>query len=170
MRPPVSDDQGPAQRPSDDASFRGWGGVGPASSETDPLRVATLVAAGEFNNDVREWLTARFAAWLNAQGEVPLERCLRLPSTAAKLRQALRDLWLSRLSAAMTAESSTWLRSVRISTELQSFLQRGPWLQWRHRTDPPPETDSFRAALFYVARANGGDGLSPRQIHRILFD
>lgn len=138
-----------------------------ANVETNPMDLALRIAAGQFNETVHDTLRRGFAAFIDAGGAVPLERCLRLPVSTAAFRLTQRDRWLAEV-AQSTEGATSWAKSVAISKELQAFLTRGPWLSWLDLQDPPAGTSSLRVALFYTAKYNNGKGLSAKQVNRIV--
>lgn len=133
---------------------------------TNPLDLALLVAAGQFDESVLDALQRGFATFINRDGgNLTLERCLRLPTSAKRFREAQRDLWLARVVGA-TEGTSLWARYVAASATLDAFLSRGPWRAWRDLKDPPAGTSSLRVALFYTAKFNDGEGLAPKTVGR----
>ena len=156
------------------ADPRATAGETPHQGGGGPLRIAhrsqmhllVLAANGKWTPEVRAWLQSALAALINAGGAVPLERCLRLPMTPAKWRQLMRNYWLLNAIEA-SGQESLWMACVEVSDALAAFLSRGPWHAWRSLQDPPAGTPVFRSALFYVAKHNGGEPLSPRHVYRI---
>lgn len=138
-----------------------------ANMGTEPMDLAWCVAAGQFNESVHDTLQRGFATFIDAGGKIPLERCLRLPTSTARFRLTQRDRWL--VEVARSTEGTTcWARSVAVSQDLDVFLSRGAWKVWRDMQDPPPGTNGLRVALFYTAKFNNGKGLSPKQVDRIV--
>lgn len=133
--------------------------------DTTPMDLAWRVASGQFTEDVQERLRKGFAAFVDAAGEVPLERCLRLPKSNSGFRLAQRKRWLAEV-AKSTDAPTCWARCVATSAALDAFLSRGAWHAWNHLQDPPQGTSQLRVALFYTAKFNDGKGLSPRQVSR----
>jgi hypothetical protein len=133
--------------------------------DSTPMDLAWNVAAGAFTQDVQERLQRGFAAFVDAGGVVPLERCLRLPKSNTGVRLAQRKRWLAEVAKATDAPS-TWARCVATSRALETFLSRGVWSAWKHMQDPPAGASQLRTALFYTAKFNDGNGISPRQVSR----
>lgn len=134
----------------------------------EPLAHFLVVALGCPTPQSLEWLRRGFSVFLAAGGDVGLERCLRLPRTAAQLRIATRNLNLVRLAEIVDAASERD-RSIMVKRLLDNFLERGKWAQgWRSLPNPPSGATGTDAFLFYVARANDGRSLSARQIARVL--
>lgn len=134
---------------------------------TNPMDLAWRVAAGQFNESVHDALRRGFAAFVDAGGDVPLERCLRLPRSTARFRLTQRDRWLAEV-AGSTEGVTSWAKSVAVSQALDAFLARGAWKAWRDLQDPPAGASNLRVALFYTAKFNDGKGLSPKQVGRIV--
>lgn len=136
-----------------------------ADLDTNSMNLAWLVAAGQFDESVRGVLRRGFAAFIDAGGAVPLERCLRLPVSAKRFRRMQRDQWLTEVVRS-TDGGTPWARYVGASAALDAFLSRGQWRAWCDVQDPPAGTSNLRVALFYTAKFNDGEGLSPKQIER----
>lgn len=132
---------------------------------TIPMDLAGLVAAGQFDEAVKEKLKKGFATYINGGGTITLERSLRLTRGNKSLRKAQRNLWL--VEVARSTEGKTpWARCVATSNTLDTFISRGIWHAWRNRDDPPAGTSNLRVALFYAAKFNEGKGLSAKSISR----
>ena len=82
------------------------------------------------------WLREGFVKWFQDGHALSLERCLRLPTTAAKRQQAIRNYWLLEASNYIDAPNAR-RAGVLLEKELNSFLTRGNWLRWRDDSDPP---------------------------------
>lgn len=134
-------------------------------TDVNPMDLAWHVAAGKFSESVCDALQRGFAAFVDAGGDVPLERCLRLPTSTARFRLTQRDRWLAEV-ARSTEGKTPWARYVATSAALDAFLSRGQWRVWRDTQDPPAGTSNLRVALFYTAKFNDGEGLSPKQVER----
>lgn len=132
---------------------------------TNPMDLAWHVAAGKFSESVCDALRRGFAAFVDAGGDVPLERCLRLPVSAKSFRLMQRDRWLAEVVRS-TEGKTPWARCVAASAALDTFLSRGPWRAWCDLQDPPAGTSSLRVALFYTAKLNDGEGLCSRTVNR----
>ncbi|PYE75877.1 hypothetical protein DFQ15_1182 [Xylophilus ampelinus] len=83
-----------------------------------------------------------------------------------------RDTWLSTVAAELRTDpalhdASTWLLARRTAEELDRFVSRGPWREWR-TAGLPDGSSRLREALYHVALANAGQDLSARQVLRIL--
>lgn len=132
---------------------------------TNPMDLAWHVAAGKFSESVCEALRLGFSAFINAGGDVPLERCLRLPVSGKRFRLMQRDLWLAEVVESSEGKTP-WAKCVAASAALDAFLLRGQWCAWRNMPDPPAGTSNLRVALFYTAKFNDGEGLSTKQVER----
>lgn len=136
-------------------------------ASNDRCGFAVRFATGSEDPDVLAWARSGFAAYLRARSSVPLERCLRLPSTEAQFTRILRDYWLIQAARALD-EGYTWTAAVHLSAELSEFLSRGPWRAWRALDEPPDGASALRLALFWVAKHGGDAGLNARTVHRKL--
>ena len=150
----------------------GGTGEGMTAAAELPDDLAWRVAAGDFDAEVRDRLRGAFATWIETEGAVPLERCLRLPRGTASYRLMQRNRWLTEAAKAIDA-GKAWPCAVRLSEELDEFLTRGPWKAWRTLRDRPEGSSDLRWALLRVAQASSkaGDepaGLSPKHLVRIV--
>lgn len=126
------------------------------------------VAIARLDPQVVQWLQEAAQTWLNADGRLGFDRCLRLPTTPARVRRARRDLWLSKVVEAMSSDT-LWGRCKLAGAMLSAFETRGAWRVWRDRLDPPSGAAGIEAAMFYVLRcSDGSSALSARQIHRVV--
>lgn len=133
-----------------------------------PDALAARLAGGIADAEVIDWWRRGWTAYLNAQGELPLERCLQMAgTTATRMRLLARNNWLA-IAAAQLAPTTPWFTAVELAEELDKFVERGPWAAWRELSSPPTDASQLRTALFHVARALNGRSMSARQIHRIL--
>jgi hypothetical protein len=132
-----------------------------------PIDHAARLAAGQADPDALLWLQQGLAEWIREDGAMRLERCLRLPTTPARLRLLQRDFWLFEAARALECASS-WHGAVQLAGELATFISRGPWRIWRNQPAPPDEASKLRRALFHVARLRGGRTLSEKQVYRIV--
>jgi hypothetical protein len=132
-----------------------------------PMALALELATSEQpSSAAMEWLQAGLAIWLRTEG-LSMERCLRLPTTTAKRRQMLRNLWLAEALARIDRRG-LWARCVALASEWETFVTRGAWLVWRMRSDPPSDASALRRALFYATKANDDRALSTQQIWRAI--
>ncbi len=138
-----------------------------ASSARGAIDLAAEVAAGALDSEAHKWLCDGFAAWVRAEGAVPLERCLHLPSTPRRARLIKRNFWLIEAARALGGANS-WSVSVALAAELGDFLSRGAWRTWKDLAEPPEGASQLRTALFHVAKANDGKSLTPRHVSRCI--
>ena len=113
------------------------------TQQANPMELAWRIADGQFNESVQLALQRGFSAFVDAGGAVPLERCLRLPRSAAGFRLTQRDRWLVEV-ARSTEGKTAWARCVAVSQALDVFLSRGSWHAWRDLQDAPPGTSNLR--------------------------
>jgi hypothetical protein len=138
----------------------------PGPCQTDPLAALAAVVADDWDESCMRWARAGMATWLRAGGRIPLERCLRLPKTPAKLRQAIRDSHL-RQAASLIDASTPYARARALEREIAAFM-RCAWPAWRECSSPPPGTSRLREALFHALKAGDEAALSARQLATIL--
>jgi hypothetical protein len=112
------------------------------------------------------WVRQALTAYLGSAGEVPLERCLHLPSTHTAWRKTNRDQWLCKAAFLIDAEGS-WSGSQKLEDEWKKFISRGPWGAWRDEENPPEHATALSEALFYATRLNRSQSLNAKQICRI---
>lgn len=132
----------------------------------EPLVAVARFVDGAASPSEIEWLRNSLGAFLGSNGTVPLERCLHLPTTMAGWRKSRRDGWLVIAASLIDAAGST-TGSIRLETEWNTFLSRGPWQAWRDDSEPPSEATPLAVALFWATRFNRSESLSPKQIERI---
>lgn len=133
----------------------------------DAMFLAAKAASGAVDLPVMAWLSAGFTAWIKAGGDVPLERCLHLPAGSRRRQIARRNAWVKAASTFLQ-ERSDYQTAAVLARELDRFLTRGRWPRWRREALPPQGCSDLEAALFFIAKANNGEGLSSRQLRRIL--
>lgn len=112
-----------------------------------------LDPAAELTVEDAQALRDGLRLWVLADGELPLERCLRLPPTPRKLRQAVRDAHLRAAAAALGAP--TWQTADALRDRVEVFLGRR-WPAWFDLAGPPVHADRVDAELWHAARAAGG--------------
>lgn len=135
--------------------------------DADALEMVQRIAAGDMGPDVAHWLQHSVSTWLRSGGEVPLERCMHLPNTPKRLQLVRRDAWLIGAAELIPGSSANQVAE-ELSDHLAAFLSHGPWRHWRDLQDAPPGASGLRTALFYVAKFNDGEGLSAKQVWRIV--
>lgn len=135
--------------------------------EEDPLQALAHFTDGALTESGAALLRKAFDAYLNAGGEIPLERCLGIPSTHAARRRLRRDSWLRKAAMLIDADGS-WTGSQKLEAEWNRFISRGPWQAWRADDRPPPEATPLSEALFYATVCNRSDSLTVKHIARIV--
>ena len=116
---------------------------------------------------VPQRLREGFLRWLDDSHTLSLERCLGLPATPAKRRDAMRAGWLCEAARYIDAPNPTRGAELLL-TEWNAFVSRGPWRFWRDDEHPPADAPRLDRALFYATKFNGGDTLSDRHLRRIV--
>ena len=142
-------------------------GADQLATEDDPLQALAHFTDGALTERGAALLRKGIDAYLDAGGEIPLERCLGIPSTHAARRRLRRDSWL-RKAATFIDASSRWTGSQKLEAEWNKFISRGPWQAWRDGDYPPPEATPLSEALFYATVCNRSDSLTAKQIDRIV--
>lgn len=135
--------------------------------DDDPVAMVVRLASGKPNASdlVRLSLAAR--TWIDSNGDIPFERCLRLPTTPNDFRLMQRDQWICQ-AVKLLPEGSAWTASTRLAGEWSEFLARGPWRLWRDDSDPPADASPLSRCLFYASRHNRGKCIGDKQISRIV--
>lgn len=128
-----------------------------------PLKSVERLASGDWDVEDITWLQKGLATWINAEGQLPLDLCLRLPRSASRLRKARRGVWLAKAAFAMDG-ATLWRRCNALSKQLEVFISRGEWGRWYDRKDPPPGAPALLAALFYVAKGSVIGGGTPPKV------
>jgi hypothetical protein len=136
------------------------------AGEDDPLQAIAHFTDGAPSAGEMALLRKGFDAYLNAGGEIPLERCLGIAATHGARRRLKRDTWL-RKAAMLIDAGSSWARSQKLEAEWNRFISRGAWQAWRADDHPPPEATPLSEALFYATMCNRSDSLTAKQIERI---
>lgn len=135
----------------------------PSASHSSSWQSLSMVPAAPFEI---EWLRGCFDAFLSMNGAVPLERCLRLPTTIAGWRRSRRDGWLIKAATLIEADDSP-TGSAMLREEWNTFISRGPWQAWRDDSGPPRSATPLYEALFWASRFSRSKCLGAKQIERI---
>lgn len=134
-------------------------------SEFDPFTAALRFVDGAPTKDDIQWIGRGFAACLVDMGAVPLERCLRLPTTATKWRELRRDQSLCMAASLIDAEGS-WAGAKMLESKWNQFIAIR-WPMWGDDECPPDYATPLSVALFWATRTNRSQGLGAKQLHRI---
>lgn len=137
------------------------------TKEQAAIQYASRMARGLYDESGFDWLEKGFSSWLRSGGKIPLDRYLGLPTSESKLRLLQRNQWITVAAGCIKAASAP-AAAGDLAIELDRFLSRGPWREWRQAADPPADASKLRCALFHIAKANDGKSLSAKQLHRIL--
>lgn len=141
-------------------------GADQLATEDDPLQALAHFTDGALTERGAALLRKGIDAYLNAAGEISLERCLGIAATHSARRRLKRDTWL-RKAAMLIDAGSSWAGSQKLEAEWNRFISRGPWQAWRADDHPPPEATPLSEALFYATVCNRSDSLTAKQIERI---
>jgi hypothetical protein len=131
----------------------------------DALDRLARIAAGRLTPADMRWLSAGARAFLDASGQAPLEQCLRLPTTPARVRRAKRDAALLQLGEGMSGRP--WNDALQLADELEQFATE-QWTTWCARRAPPLEASERDQLLFRVLVLTRGRPMGERQIARVL--
>jgi len=137
-----------------------------ATEEASPLLAIVRFADGALTEVDRALLQKGFDIYLNAGGEIPLERCLGIPKTHTAWRKLRRDSWLRQAASLIDADGTT-TGSQKLEAEWNKFISRGAWNAWRDDPEPPADASLLSVALFWATRYNRSQSLTARQIARI---
>lgn len=118
-----------------------------------PSLLFEQVRSGRISSEALDWLAEGFATFDRADGQLPMERCLRLPTQAQRQRQQ-RDYWVCE-AARLIGGDSAKSTAARVGSDLDAFM-RGTWREWRALADPPYGTSELRCVLFRLAKSLGG--------------
>lgn len=145
-----------------------------ASTHDDgPLGAVGRIAAGAATQDDLAWLSNGFATWLTARGAIPVERCLRLPSSEPRIALAERDLWLRRAALVVAqqlahrgAPGSARAVADELARRWARFISDGPWRFRREQGLPGGELPELHVALYHATRANDGQALTADRLRK----
>lgn len=137
------------------------------TKEQAAIQYASRMARGLYDESGFVWLESALSLYLRCGGKISMDRCLGLPTSEGKLRLLQRNQWIAVAAGCIEAASASAAAGT-LAVELDRFLSRGPWREWRHASDPPADASKLRCALFHIAKANEGESLSANQLHRIL--
>ncbi len=140
----------------------------------DPIDMMFRLAGGDGITDF-DLCQLRLAAkaWVKSNGEVSMERALKLPTTPEKHRQSQRDRWLVEAIKLLPeyhlprSEKSNQAVIDRLELEWKEFVCRSAmWRLHRDNGEPPRDTAPFLRCLFFATSLNRGEALGGKQIKR----
>jgi hypothetical protein len=135
----------------------------------DPLKACIRFVDGNPTAADIAWIGSAFTTFLGDMGAIPLERCLRLPTTHNAMRKLSRDQWLRKAASLLDVEGN-WVGAQKLEAEWNRFIDRGPWQHWRDDESPPPLSSELNEALFYATRLNRSQALGVKHLSRIVGD
>jgi len=154
------------------------------TSTFNPMVMAVRTARADVDIFQMRWVSEGFRNWLKAGGTVPLERCLRLPSTPGQMARLRRNAWVAKAARVLAAapvtphgdqdspatnnELAHTQTAADLARELDRFVTRGGWSHWRHLPRPPADASKLRICLFHIVSSNNGKSLGSKQVERIL--
>lgn len=130
------------------------------------LSRAHRIANNHLEGDDLEWLCRGFRAFLTSDGKVPLERCLRLPTSERALRRARRDQWLRKAWTLTDDHLSPWRRSEQLAHDIRRFGV-GKWPRWNALDAAPSDASVLDEALFEAFRSHERVPSTAMQLHNI---
>lgn len=114
-----------------------------------------------------QWLKHAFQQYHMNDGQLSLERCLRLPSRSQR-RRLQRDYHLV-MAAELVQGNSCGQRAAALGKEIDAYMRGGTWRQCSHQADPPPGVGELRERLHYLAHTlNGRPRPDDKRIEQIL--
>lgn len=132
-------------------------------------RLLFALATGRRTSEDIEQVWSAAQSWLESGCTLPIHRFLRVPATPGKLTEAARNIWLCKAARLMDIAPQTPTATAReLHRQIEAFISRGPWVTWSGRGQPPADASELRTALFHAVKFNAGQGLSERQIYRLL--
>jgi hypothetical protein len=132
----------------------------------EPLVMLAKITEGDATPFEFSWLREGLEAYLSSNGQIPLERCLQLPTTIPKWRQSRRDIWLMKAARCIDADSVA-AGCAALRAEWSAFVSRGPYRIWKEDAGPPATATPLHEALFWASRLSRSNCLGIRQIKRI---
>lgn len=129
-----------------------------------PGRHLAELLAGQPSPEALAWLSAGLRRWLLDDGDMPLNRHLRL-GTAAKARQTLRDALLR--DAAEHLDGGLTRRAERLAALCTDFEAR-IWPIWKDLPEPPERAGPVLARLWEAKRYGADISLTVRRIFSII--
>lgn len=110
-----------------------------------------------------DWLRRGLAAWRDADGAVPLERCLHLPGSPAACARLERDRWIAIASTEVDGETP-WARA----SALAVFMTRHRHTLYGYVRRNERPRGALELALVNALRSGAPLPRSAKQVQRIL--
>lgn len=136
------------------------------SSDADAVARVVRLATGTATSADLSFVHHAAKAWLASNGDIPFERCLKLPTTPDAFRLMQRDAWICE-AAKNIDRTGVHCGPEHLANQWAAFISRGPWRDWRDDAEPPEWAAPLSRALFFASRFNRGESLGGRQISRI---
>lgn len=138
----------------------------PDGTDLDAVARVVRLATGTATTSDHSFVHQAAKAWLASNGDIPFERCLKLPTTPDAFRLMQRNSWICEAAKNINV-SGVHSGPVHLSQQWAVFISRGPWRDWRDDAEPPSWAAPLSRALFFASRFNRGECLDKRQIARI---
>lgn len=128
------------------------------------LLVQRIIETGQVDDEAGRHIAQALRRWDLSGGDgAALLRCLRIPCSPAKRRQAARDYWLSAASDILGGDTP-YAQAGRLEAALARFTET--WRIWRHLAEPPGHATALQGCLFRAYKAAQPPGR--RQLENIL--
>lgn len=137
-----------------------------AAGQDNQLMRAHRVASKTLRGEDIDWLCNGFSAFLANSGRVPLERCLRLPTSERALSRARRDDLLCMAWLETDPSLSAWQRSEALAEQVRRFAAR-KWPMWSTLPAAPEGASAMERALFEAFRSHKRIPGTTMQLHNI---
>jgi hypothetical protein len=137
--------------------------------DSSPHGLVVRFAAGAPTAADIDLVCRAMQARLRSEGEITIDRALRLPSTEGKEVRARRDACL-RLAALELGAPTAYLASKALEVEWRRFRTSEFWSEHRGPAQPPEHATALQKALFEATVLSKGRTMSARQIQRAITD
>lgn len=134
-----------------------------------PAVLYEQVLSGRISIDALAWLAEAFRQHDRDDGHLALDRYLKLPTRAQRVRTR-RNYYLRQAGALLDPALSQQERAEALRTSLFDFMTRGRWQSSAELPDPPAEFSELYQCLWYVAKAIRTSSAIPcvKQIGNVL--
>ncbi|MEO6321846.1 MAG: hypothetical protein ABIR56_14235 [Polaromonas sp.] len=136
------------------------------SGDSDAVARVVRLATGTATSSDLSFVHQAAKAWLASNGDIPFERCLKLPTTPDAFRLMQRNSWICEAAKNINV-SGVHSGPMHLANQWAVFISRGPWRDWRDDAEPPEWAAPLSRALFFASRFNRGESLGGPHIGRI---
>ena len=138
----------------------------PGGSDSDAVARVVRLATGTGTSSDFSFVGKAAKAWLASNGDIPFERCLKLPTTLDAFRLMKRNSWICEAAKNINV-SGVHSGPMHLANQWAVFISRGPWRDWRDDAKPPEWAAPLSRALFFASHFNRGESLGGPHIGRI---